>query len=83
MGPRSARTVPVPTVPPTSFSLDSGCALYLRVSSEEQDLTGQERDLRAEAARRGWAVVAVYAEKVTGHRQGREGRIRTTPPQRT
>ncbi len=66
MGPRSARTVPVPTVPPTSFSLDSGCALYLRVSSEEQDLAGQERDLRAEAARRGWAVVAVYAEKVTG-----------------
>jgi DNA invertase Pin-like site-specific DNA recombinase len=40
--------------------------LYLRVSSEEQDLAGQERDLRAEAERRGWLVVAVYAEKVTG-----------------
>ncbi len=41
-------------------------ALYLRVSSEEQDLAGQERDLRAEAERRGWSVVVVYAEKVTG-----------------
>ena len=43
----------------------SGVALYLRVSSEEQDLAGQERDLRAEAERREWSVVAVYAEKVT------------------
>lgn len=41
-------------------------ALYLRVSSEEQDLAGQERDLRAEAERREWSVVSVYAEKVTG-----------------
>jgi DNA invertase Pin-like site-specific DNA recombinase len=44
----------------------TGVALYLRVSSEEQDLAGQERDLRAEADRRGWPVVAVYSEKVTG-----------------
>ncbi|MFZ0699706.1 MAG: recombinase family protein [Thermoplasmata archaeon] len=41
-------------------------ALYLRVSSEEQDLAGQERDLRAEAERRGWSGVSVYAEKATG-----------------
>ncbi|MCI4321259.1 MAG: recombinase family protein [Thermoplasmata archaeon] len=41
-------------------------ALYLRVSSEDQDLAGQERDLRAEAARRGWEVTAVYSEKVSG-----------------
>src|SRR5208283_363330 len=40
-------------------------ALYLRVSTEGQDFAGQERDLRAEAARRQWSVVAVYAEKVS------------------
>jgi DNA invertase Pin-like site-specific DNA recombinase len=42
-----------------------GVALYLRVSTEEQDLAGQERDLRAEAQRRAWPVAAVYAEKVS------------------
>lgn len=41
-------------------------ALYLRVSTEEQDLAGQERELREESGRRGWAVVAVFAEKVSG-----------------
>ncbi|MGD0587728.1 MAG: recombinase family protein [Thermoplasmata archaeon] len=40
--------------------------LYLRVSSEEQDLAGQERDLRTECVRRGWGVVGVYSEKVSG-----------------
>lgn len=33
--------------------------------TEDQDLAGQERDLRTEAERRGWTVVAVYAEKVS------------------
>ncbi|MCI4317158.1 MAG: recombinase family protein [Thermoplasmata archaeon] len=41
-------------------------ALYLRVSTEDQDLAGQERDLRTEATRRGWEVAAVYSEKVSG-----------------
>jgi DNA invertase Pin-like site-specific DNA recombinase len=40
-------------------------ALYCRVSSEEQDLVGQERELRKEAERRGWPVESVYAEKVS------------------
>ena len=40
--------------------------LYLRVSTEDQDLDGQERELRAECARRGWEVLAVYSEKATG-----------------
>jgi len=40
-------------------------AFYLRVSSEDQDLAGQERELRLESDRRGWSVVAVYAEKVS------------------
>ena len=41
-------------------------ALYLRVSTADQDLAGQERDLRTECARRGLEVVAVYSEKVSG-----------------
>ena len=41
-------------------------AIYARVSSEEQDLAGQERELRAEAERRGWGVTSVYREKVSG-----------------
>lgn len=45
---------------------ECGAALYLRVSTEDQDLAGQERELRVECARRGWGVVAVYGEKVTG-----------------
>ncbi len=40
-------------------------ALYVRVSSEEQDLAGQERDLRTYAQSRGWDVVKVYQEKVS------------------
>jgi Resolvase, N terminal domain len=41
-------------------------ALHLRVSTEDQDLAGQERELRVECNRRGWEVVAVYAERVSG-----------------
>ncbi len=41
-------------------------ALYLRVSTADQDLEGQEHDLRDEASRRGWTVVRTYAEKVSG-----------------
>jgi putative DNA-invertase from lambdoid prophage Rac len=40
-------------------------ALYLRVSSEEQDLAGQERDLRNYAESRGWKITKVYQEKVS------------------
>lgn len=52
------------SAPPPSTA--NRIALYLRVSTEEQDLAGQERELREEAARRGWEVVAVFAEKVSG-----------------
>lgn len=41
-------------------------AIYCRVSSEQQDLRGQERELEQETVRRGWGVAAVYREKVTG-----------------
>jgi putative DNA-invertase from lambdoid prophage Rac len=41
-------------------------ALYLRVSSADQELAGQERELREYAASRHWPIGAVFAEKVTG-----------------
>lgn len=45
---------------------DLRAALYLRVSTEDQDLAGQRRELEAEVARRGWTIGAVYEEKVSG-----------------
>lgn len=41
-------------------------ALYLRVSTEDQSLEGQERDLRALSEARGWTVAGAYSEKVSG-----------------
>jgi DNA invertase Pin-like site-specific DNA recombinase len=40
-------------------------ALYIRVSTEDQDLVGQERELRAYAISKNLEVVKVYAEKVS------------------
>ena len=40
-------------------------ALYLRVSTEDQDRAGQERELRSYATSRGLDVVRVYAEKIS------------------
>lgn len=52
------------SAPPASS--ETYAALYLRVSTEDQDLAGQERELRTEAERRGWRIQNVYAEKVSG-----------------
>jgi DNA invertase Pin-like site-specific DNA recombinase len=41
-------------------------ALYLRVSTEDQDLAGQERDLRVFAESQGWPISEAYREKVSG-----------------
>lgn len=41
-------------------------AFYLRVSSEDQNLDGQQRDLQEEAKRRDWEVSRIYSEKVSG-----------------
>jgi DNA invertase Pin-like site-specific DNA recombinase len=46
--------------------MSEGAAIYARVSTEDQDLVGQERDLLQEAERRGWPVVETYREKVSG-----------------
>jgi len=45
---------------------NSKTAIYVRVSSEDQDLAGQERELRNEVERRGWEVAELYREKVSG-----------------
>lgn len=46
--------------------MSDGVAIYARLSTEDQDLAGQERDLRREAERRGWTVIETYREKVSG-----------------
>lgn len=43
----------------------SSVALYLRVSTEDQDLAGQERELRAYAEQRGWPIGCVFTEKLS------------------
>ena len=45
--------------------MGSPVTLYVRVSTGEQDLEGQERELRAYSTSRGWEVVTVYHEKVS------------------
>jgi DNA invertase Pin-like site-specific DNA recombinase len=49
-------------------------ALYLRVSTTDQDTERQERELRAVAAVRGWDVVEVYADNGISGSKGREKR---------
>lgn len=46
-------------------------ALYVRVSTDEQDLDHQEEDLRDEARRRGWKISGLYRETVSGVSQRR------------
>lgn len=41
-------------------------ALYLRVSTEEQNVDGQEHELRELATSRGWEVVEVFRDKISG-----------------
>jgi DNA invertase Pin-like site-specific DNA recombinase len=41
-------------------------ALYVRVSTDEQELEGQRRALESHASRQGWLVARVYAEKISG-----------------
>jgi DNA invertase Pin-like site-specific DNA recombinase len=55
-----------PTVTDMAPSSAIRVALYLRVSTEDQDLAGQERDLRTYAESQGWPVTAAYHEKVSG-----------------
>ena len=52
-------------------------ALYLRVSTPEQNLDGQERDLKDYAAGNGWTIAGIYREKVSG-----TGRVERTEYER-
>jgi DNA invertase Pin-like site-specific DNA recombinase len=49
-------------------------AIYLRVSTGEQTVDNQRRELEAAAASRGWSVVAVYADEGISGAKGGEGR---------
>src|SRR6476620_3158131 len=49
-------------------------AIYLGVSTGEQTVDNQRRELEAAAASRGWLVVAVYADEGISGAKGREGR---------
>jgi DNA invertase Pin-like site-specific DNA recombinase len=49
-------------------------ALYLRVSTVEQDVTNQRRELEAVARRHGWRVVAVFSDNGVSGAKGRAER---------
>jgi DNA invertase Pin-like site-specific DNA recombinase len=49
-------------------------ALYLRVSTLEQDVTNQRRELEAVALRHGWRVVAVFSDNGVSGAKGRAER---------
>ncbi len=49
-------------------------ALYLRVSTDEQTLENQRRELEAVAARNGWEVVATYEDNGISGSKGRDKR---------
>ena len=46
-------------------------AIYTRVSTLDQSNEGQEHELRQYAKHRGWSVVRVYADKVSGLKSSR------------
>ena len=49
-------------------------AVYLRVSTHDQTVRNQERELRAVAKRHGWNVVAVHSDEGISGAKGRDGR---------
>ena len=49
-------------------------ALYLRISTGEQTVENQRRDLETAAAQRGWTIVATYADEGISGSKGRDKR---------
>lgn len=49
-------------------------ALYFRVSTDDQTIENQRRELEAVAARHGWQVVATYADEGISGAKGRDKR---------
>jgi DNA invertase Pin-like site-specific DNA recombinase len=48
--------------------------LYLRVSTGEQTVENQRRDLQAAAEQRGWTIVATYADEGVSGAKARDKR---------
>src|SRR5579859_6793648 len=46
-------------------------ALYVRVSTDQQNTEGQERELNAYAKNRGWEVTRIYRDKISGAKGSR------------
>jgi DNA invertase Pin-like site-specific DNA recombinase len=61
-------------MPARESRTNRGVALYLRVSTLEQDVTNQRRDLEAVARRHGWRVVAVFSDNGVSGAKGRAER---------
>jgi DNA invertase Pin-like site-specific DNA recombinase len=64
-------------------AIETGCgdmakakraAIYLRVSTDDQTVENQRRELTAAATARGWTVVAEYADEGISGAKGRDGR---------
>jgi DNA invertase Pin-like site-specific DNA recombinase len=49
-------------------------AIYLRVSTDDQTVENQRRELTAATTARGWTVVAEYADEKISGAKGRDGR---------
>jgi len=49
-------------------------ALYLRVSTDDQTIENQRRELEAVAARHGWKIVATFADEGVSGSKGRDKR---------
>ena len=49
-------------------------AIYLRVSTTEQNTRNQRRELKAAAERHGWSVAGVYEDEGISGARGRDGR---------
>jgi DNA invertase Pin-like site-specific DNA recombinase len=54
--------------------IDRRIALYLRVSTLEQDVTNQRGELEAVAQRHGWRIVAVFSDNGVSGAKGRADR---------
>ncbi len=59
---------------PMEETMTKRVALYLRVSTDEQTLDNQRRELEAVAARNGWNVVATYEDNGISGAKGRAQR---------
>jgi DNA invertase Pin-like site-specific DNA recombinase len=57
-----------------AFAMSKRVALYLRVSTSDQTVENQRRELRAIAERHGWQVVAEFADEGISGTKGREKR---------